>query len=756
MTTTAIESPDLNMPRGHYGDARVSHVKRLLDRATVASGSQINAVTIEKMRRHHQVSSCLLVQSLPLVRAEWAIECEDDRAREALTAAYASIAFDVHRSMARALWAGYSPNTLTWNYRGDLGGIYPVEVRDLAPDTCEPLVDDLGTLDGFRQRIAASEPEDFDPIYTLWITEGMESRNYYGRSLLTAALDPWADAAAIRAFHARYLERFGEPVVLCRAPAGKSIANQEAIEAAVNTGQTPPAPILVDNMATALDVGQNLRHHSVVALPSSLLFGADGKPTGYAWQLEYLEAKGGGGSDFLEALRECDRRIARGMFVPDLLSQQDGNTGSYALGQTHKSVWTETVEGRLDDYSRQITAQLLTPARLLNFGAGSADARLVFRPLTNEELDREWALVVELVKGNRLPVDGRELAEKYGLPLADDDVEGSAGGGAELEGEDRPAPPHPHHGHALETADRPGTVLASTDPTAGLPVWKVPQAYDPPPFRRPLNSREARVGFNAIEDGLNAAERRTIDQLVALLDVEHDRVLRQLNAIIRKGTPAEVVAALGTIEVKGGPGIVKAWADLMADVGGLALDRLRTELADYADQLPDNVTPEGRALFRAYATTNADRVLAQLVSETRLELLNAYTSGVSRAGMAAVVGSVFDAYTSGEGKGPRLTTRMLSAKALNHTRAAAVERGGIPLAGAQYSAILDRRTCDLCVKLDETVIAIENTDLARFTPPIHHNCRCVWVWITRDEEDFTPTWTSPPRSDVDRYGSLVL
>jgi SPP1 gp7 family putative phage head morphogenesis protein len=144
------------------------------------------------------------------------------------------------------------------------------------------------------------------------------------------------------------------------------------------------------------------------------------------------------------------------------------------------------------------------------------------------------------------------------------------------------------------------------------------------------------------------------------------------------------------------------------------------------------------------------------VTDVRSNLLNAYTSGVSRAGMASIVGSVFDEATSSEARGPRLTTRMLSAKSLNYSRAAAIERGGIPLRGAQYSAILDRRTCDLCRKLDEKVIPIEHTDLARFTPPVHHNCRCVWVWITTDEEDFTPTWVTPSATDVDRFGGLVI
>lgn len=747
MTTTPTETPEVDSPRGYYGNVRTTHVRNLLDRATVAgSARQLTPEIVRKMRRHYQVVSSLVVQSLPLVRADWSIECEDDRVRDAVSTAYRAIAFHVHRSMTRALWAGYSPNALTWTYRDDVGLYFPSEVRDLLPDTCKPAVDEWGSLAGFVQNVAGKATE-IDPVYTLWITEELESGNYYGRSLLDAALDPWADHAAIRAFHARYLERFGEPVVIARAPAGKSIANAHLIEAAVAAGNPPPDPVLEDNLDTALAMGENLRNHSVVALPSSLLFGADGKPTGYAWNLEFLEAKGGSGTDFLEALRECDRRIARAMFVPDLLTANDQAVGSNALGQTHKGVWHESVEGRLDDYSRQITEQLLEPVRVLNYGENAAPVRLVFSPIANEAVDRLWKLVEILASGGRLPVDVDELADGLGIPLLDDDA--------------RPAPTPPAEEElrtratVLDLGARPSTTFAAEDPVAGLPDWKLPQSYDPPPFRRELNARERRVGFARLEDGLNRTEAQILEQLDDVLGREHDRVLRQIAGIVRKGTASEILAALGTIEIKGGPEISRAWSTLMSDVATVAVDQIRSELAGYADTIPDP-GPESRALFKAYATTASERVLSGLVTETRLQLLNAYTSGVSRAGMSSIVGQLFDAYQGSEGKPVRLTTRMLSSKSLNYSRAAAVERGGIPLAGAQYSAILDRRTCDLCEELDEQVIAIEHTDLSRFTPPVHHNCRCVWVWITREEADFTPTWSTPSASKVGRFGGLVI
>lgn len=784
MTSAAPEKPDLDRVPGIIGGTRVGHVKNLLSRSTFASANLgLTPEVIRRMRRHYQVVSCLTVQSLPIVRADWSIECEDDRVRDGLTEWYRTIAFAVHRSAARSLWAGYSPNGLAWEYLDGLKLIAPAAVRDLDPFTCQPLTDDRGDFDGLVQRLNGDE-ETIEQLYALWVTEGMESGNYLGRSILEAALDPWQDYAAFRAFHARYLERFGEPIVLCRAPAGKSIGNATEIEQAVanNAGKVEgepgwepvPPPVLVDNLDTAMALGQGLRHHSVVALPADLLFGADGKPTGFAWELEFVESKGGKGEDFLDAIRETDQRIARAMFVPDLLLNNTSEVGSNALGQSHRSTWSESVEGRLDDYSRQITEQLLDPVRLLNYGVNSAPARLIFKPLADEAVDRWWELVKILAEGGALPVDVDEVAQGLGIPLLDaadrpavpaapDDASLAASverfeaalTAALAKGGPVAPPPAADAAHAAHEPERWLDTLA-LDPVAGLPEWRIPQDYDPPAFRRALNDREERVGFQRIEAGLNASEAATIAQLDELLAAEHDRILRQLAGILKRGSVAEILKALGELELGVGPKVTRAWSDLMATVAAETLAGLRGELAAYANDLPESLGTEGRALFASYATTSADSALSKLLTEVRANLLNGFTSGVSRAGLAAIVGQVFDAYSTSEAKPVRLTTRMLTSKSMNYTRAAAVERGGIPLAGAQYSAVLDRRTCDLCASMDEQIIPIEHSDLARFTPPVHHNCRCLWVWITRDEADFTPTWKTPAASLVDRFGGLVF
>lgn len=749
------EGVDEGTAYGILGGQRSSYTKTLAGglAALVGNAGKLSASRIALMRAHYQLSAGLLVQSLPIIRADWSIECDDDDAREYLTSAYERISFDLHRSAARSLWAGFSPNSLMLTTDAALGGFVFSDVRDLEPSECSPIVDGGGAFRGILQE-SFGYVEAIPELVSLWIGEGVESGNYYGRSLLAAALDPFLDSVAFRAFHARYLERFGEPVVKTRAPSGQTVGNQQEIAdalAAGKTGTDVPAPELIDNVDQARQIGERLRHHSVVSFPSDLLFGADGKATGFAWDLEYLESSGGGSDAFLEALRECDKRMTRALFVPDLLFAQGDGVGSYALGSSHRDVWVASVEGRLDDYARQITRQLIDRLRVLNFGERCPSARLIFAPQADADRDNLWQAAVALIENGSLPASISSLATRLGIDLADTPEDAPKIPGA-MPPAPGPVPPAP----ALEGA-RPVVELAAPPAdVAGLPDYRLPQSFDPPPYRRELTARERRVGFLEIERAMNRAEASTISTLVDLLERERGRALRQLEGVLRKGSAAEILDALGTIELRGSADAAKEWRTLMHTVGETGLARLRDEIAAYAPTIPEKLGAEGASLIRAYASSSAERVFSSLTTELRFELLNAYTSSVSPAGMAAVVSQTFDAYEAGEGKPVRLTTRQLSAKALNTARADGIKRGGVPLRGAQYSALLDRRTCDLCGELDEKVIPVEHTDLARFTPPVHHNCRCVWVYITRDEEDFTPTWKTPTPSLVERFGGLVI
>jgi len=56
------------------------------------------------------------------------------------------------------------------------------------------------------------------------------------------------------------------------------------------------------------------------------------------------------------------------------------------------------------------------------------------------------------------------------------------------------------------------------------------------------------------------------------------------------------------------------------------------------------------------------------------------------------------------------------------------------MAGEMFSAIMDDRTTDICEALDGQIFIYGDPDIARFTPPLHYQCRSTLVPITKYEK----------------------
>ena len=52
------------------------------------------------------------------------------------------------------------------------------------------------------------------------------------------------------------------------------------------------------------------------------------------------------------------------------------------------------------------------------------------------------------------------------------------------------------------------------------------------------------------------------------------------------------------------------------------------------------------------------------------------------------------------------------------------------MAGEMFSAIIDDRTTDICLALDGQVFEYGDPDIARFTPPLHYECRSQFIPVT--------------------------
>jgi hypothetical protein len=70
---------------------------------------------------------------------------------------------------------------------------------------------------------------------------------------------------------------------------------------------------------------------------------------------------------------------------------------------------------------------------------------------------------------------------------------------------------------------------------------------------------------------------------------------------------------------------------------------------------------------------------------------------------------------------------------------------------AQWSAILDKVTCPLCKSLDGMVVNSEEYRKYQ-AGKIHGNCRCIWVYISKEEVDAPEVdFKEPDKKIVDKY-----
>ena len=56
----------------------------------------------------------------------------------------------------------------------------------------------------------------------------------------------------------------------------------------------------------------------------------------------------------------------------------------------------------------------------------------------------------------------------------------------------------------------------------------------------------------------------------------------------------------------------------------------------------------------------------------------------------------------------------------------------------QWSAILDHRTCPICLELDRKYFSPDDPLLDYIKPPIHGGCRCILVGVLKEELENYP------------------
>lgn len=140
------------------------------------------------------------------------------------------------------------------------------------------------------------------------------------------------------------------------------------------------------------------------------------------WRVELVERKIGGDQLFDDAIKTCNRSIARGIGLPALVIEST-ETGAYSLGQAHADQFTWLLNVIRDGLTETINTQIVKPLVQHNFAVAEYP-RFYLKPLGREDLVA-LSQVVKVLNEIGLPLSISWLRSTFSAPQPTDDAEDS-------------------------------------------------------------------------------------------------------------------------------------------------------------------------------------------------------------------------------------------------------------------------------------------------------------------------------------------
>lgn len=232
---------------------------------------------------------------------------------------------------------------------------------------------------------------------TLFYPFRMQNGNYAGTKLLQSAYIPFYFSNLIHLFNSRYLERFGEPAMVGRAPMGEEVE--------LGGGETQDAgEFMLRQMSL-------LRNGAVSMLPNEK--DGTGKDASFEYQIEYLESQVRG-ADFERYLTRLDEEMSLALFTP-LLLMRTGDSGSYNQSSTHMQMFLWGLNALNGDRKPYIDKFIINRMVDFNFGPNAPRAQIVFRKMGNDNAELVKTVATQMVNGKIAKVNLRELSDAAGL-----------------------------------------------------------------------------------------------------------------------------------------------------------------------------------------------------------------------------------------------------------------------------------------------------------------------------------------------------
>lgn len=441
------------------------------------------------------------------------------------------------------------------------------------------------------------------------------------------------------------------------------------------------------------------------------------------WELDIKDM--GKGIDLNPDLDGHDTQMARSVLLQGMLlgNQSSNQGGSYALGETHMDAFMASEVDLLTSIEEHITSFLISKLIDFNFET-KLYPTFKFNPLNDSIISLLSEAFKGLVTKGAVP---KWVAESINEKVAERlDIEKPIGDAAEPGDEDFIGSPG---GGATPPADAP--VDEPTDKKLSRDSKKK-VTLDANEYWRELTAAEAKVKFAKIEDQAKKTETAMLDDLKPVFTKMSDDAVSRLEPLLDdKG-----VSALDGFELK-------FTADLQKVISSHMLvqysDAKKTAADEIKKSSPAN-KPASKALINEHAQGIVDKQVSDMLFNIKTIVTDAARKNLldkTEFSIKTVLASIIDMFDEFFDEKEPLTAAATTTFSITLGRDDVFQTYNDDIYAYQYSAILDGRECKICGEggLDGSVVKPEIYYDTIWLPPIHHNCRCIWVAIMDDEDD---------------------
>lgn len=269
--------------------------------------------------------------------------------------------------------------------------------------------------------------------------------------------------------------------------------------------------------------------------------------------------------------------------------------------------------------------------------------------------------------------------------------------------------------------------------------WLIVNSYESRAWD--LTFAERKVNLESIERAFDKFEKELIKNVTQLTQEQQ----KELVAKIKKAVDTKDYDKLQKLTVAFKWQVAKEYAKVMKELFEAWKKTTSNEM--WVDS--PTTSKEIAWLYKAQALQLEAKLASDMENVAKEEALYSVNKGLTTA---ATINQVEKALNQKIDKVINASTTQAMGWAFNTWRTTVYEANMDKVYGFQYTAVLDRRTTNLCRSLNGRVIAKDDADFFKLSPPNHPKCRSFWVEILNDEL-IKPKITKIPKSiSRDRTG----